>query len=256
MIWMRSALFSVAAVLWTSVLALLYLPLLLGSRRLTQRAAAFWCRGLIALVGICCGLRWRVVGRENLPRGAAVIAAKHQSAWETLIFHVLVDDPVFVLKRELLKVPLLGWYMRKSGGISIDRAAGFRSIKAMLPGVERALANGAQVIVFPEGTRTPPGRRRPYQPGIAAIYRRTDAPIVPVALNSGMFWGRRRFLKFPGVITLEALSPMPRGLDRAAFMKELHQRIETATDRLCAKAAHLTDHVNDVAFRTKDEHRR
>jgi 1-acyl-sn-glycerol-3-phosphate acyltransferase len=237
MIWARSTLFAIAALLWTSLTALSYLPLLLGPRRVMQRAAAFWCRGLIELVALCCGLRWRVVGGENLPPGAAVIAAKHQSAWETLAFHLLLDDPVFVLKRELLKVPLVGWYMRKSGSIPIDRAAGFRSIKAMLPGVERALANGSQVIVFPEGTRTPPGQRRPYHPGIAAIYARTNAPIVPVALNSGMFWGRRHFLKSPGLITLAVLPPMPPALGRAAFMEELERRIETTTDRLCEEVA-------------------
>jgi 1-acyl-sn-glycerol-3-phosphate acyltransferase len=237
MIWARSMLFAVAALLWTSVMALFYLPLLLAPRRVMQRAAAFWCRGLIVLVAICCGLRWRVIGRENLPHGAAVIAAKHQSAWETLVFHLLLDDPVFILKRELLKVPLIGWYMRKSGSIPINRDAGFRSIKAMLPGVGRALANGAQVIVFPEGTRTPPGQRRPYHPGIAAIYARTQAPIVPVSLNSGMFWGRRHFLKSPGLITLAVLPPMPPALGRAAFMEELERRIETTTDRLCAEVA-------------------
>jgi 1-acyl-sn-glycerol-3-phosphate acyltransferase len=237
MIWARSVLFAVAALLWTSVTALLYLPLLLGTRRVMQRAAALWCRGLIGLVAICCGLRWRVIGRENLPRGAAVIAAKHQSAWETLAFQVLLDDPVFILKRELLKVPLVGWYMWKSGSIPIDRAAGSRSIRAMLPKVERALANGSQVIVFPEGTRAPPGQRRPYHPGIAAIYARTDAPIVPVALNSGMFWRRRRFLKNPGLITLAVLPPIPPALGRAAFMEELERRIETTTDRLCAEVA-------------------
>lgn len=237
MIWARSMLFAVTALLWTSLMALSYLPLLLAPRRVMQRAAAFWCRGLIWLVALCCGLRWRVVGGENLPPGAAVIAAKHQSAWETLAFHLLLDDPVFILKRELLKVPLVGWYMWKSGSIPIDRAAGFRSIKAMLPGVERALANGSQVIVFPEGTRTPPGQRRPYHPGIAAIYARTNAPIVPVALNSGMFWGRRHFLKGPGLITLAVLPPMPPGLSRAEFIEELERRIETATDRLCAEVA-------------------
>ena len=236
MIWVRSALFLAFGSLWTSVLALLYLPLLLGTRRVMQRAAAFWCRGLIALVGICCGLRWRVIGRGNLPDGPTVLAAKHQSAWETLIFHVLLDDPVFVLKRELLGVPLVGWYMRKAGGIPIEREAGVRAIRTMLPRVQGALADGAQVIVFPEGTRTPAGRRRPYHTGIAAIYARADASIVPVALNSGLFWGRRRFLKLPGVITLEFLPPMPSGLERPAFMRELEQRRETATDRLCAKA--------------------
>jgi 1-acyl-sn-glycerol-3-phosphate acyltransferase len=237
MIWLRSALFSVLALLWTGVLSLLYLPLLLAPRHVMQRAAALWCLGLITLVGVCCGLRWRVIDRENLPEGAAVIAAKHQSAWDTLIFHVLVDDPVFVLKRELLQVPLLGWYMRKAGSIAVDRAAGFRAMKGMLPEVERALADGAQVIVFPEGTRTAPGQRRLYQPGIAAIYARVDAPIVPIALNSGMFWSRRGFLKFPGLITLQILPPMPRGMHRTEFMDELERRIEATTDRLCAEVA-------------------
>ncbi len=236
MIWVRSALFLVLGSLWTSALALLYVPLLFGTRQMMQRAAAFWCRGLITLVGICCGLRWRVIGRENLPDGPTVFAAKHQSAWETLIFHVLLEDPVFVLKRELLRVPLVGWYMCKAGGIPIEREAGVRAIRTMLPRVQRALADGAQVIVFPEGTRTPAGRRRPYHPGIAAIYARAGAPIVPVALNSGLFWGRRRFLKLPGVITLEFLPPMPSGLERRAFMRELEQRIESTTDRLCVQA--------------------
>ncbi len=236
MIWLRSALFSVLALLWTVVLSLLYLPLLLAPRQVMQRAAALWCRGLLALVGVCCGLRWRVVGRENLPEGAAVIASKHQSAWDTLIFHVLVDDPVFVLKRELLEVPFIGWYMRKAGSIAVDRAAGFRAIKGMLPVVERALADGAQVIVFPEGTRTGPGQRRPYHPGIAAIYARAEAPFVPVALNSGVFWSRRRFLKFPGLITLQILPPVPRGMHRTQFMDELERRIEATTQRLCAEA--------------------
>jgi 1-acyl-sn-glycerol-3-phosphate acyltransferase len=239
MIWLRSAVFSVLALSWTAVLSLLYLPLLLAPRRVMQRASALWCRGLIALVGVCCGLRWRVIGRENLPEGAAVIAAKHQSAWDTLIFHVLVNDPVFVLKRELLAVPLVGWYMRKAGSIAVDRGAGFRAMKRMLPEVERALADGAQVIVFPEGTRTAPGQRRPYQPGIAAIYARVDTPIVPIALNSGMFWSRRGFLKFPGVITLRILPPMPLGMHRTAFMDELERRIEETTELLCAEVAEV-----------------
>jgi 1-acyl-sn-glycerol-3-phosphate acyltransferase len=236
MIWLRSSLFAVLALSWTVVLSLLYLPLLLAPRRVMQRAAALWCRGLMELVGVCCGLRWRVIGRENLPEGAAVIASKHQSAWDTLIFHVLVDDPVFVLKRELLEVPFIGWYMRKAGSIAIDRAAGFRAIKGMLPEVQRALADGGQVIVFPEGTRTGPGQRRPYHPGIAAIYARAKAPVVPVALNSGMFWSRRRFVKFPGLITLRILPPMPRGMQRSEFMDELEKRIEGATERLSAEA--------------------
>jgi 1-acyl-sn-glycerol-3-phosphate acyltransferase len=233
MIWLRSALFAALACAWTAVLMLLFLPLLALPRKQFQYAAAIWCRGVIGLARTCCGISWRVTGSENLPRGPAIIAAKHQSAWDTLIFHLLLDDPVFVLKRELLVVPFLGWYLRKAGGIGIDRSAGFRAIRSMLPRVDRALDEGSQIIVFPEGTRTAPGQRRPYQPGVAALYARAEVPLIPIALNSGMVWGRRKFLKFPGVITFEVLPAMPKGWERGRFLRELEQRIEEATERLC-----------------------
>ncbi|MBK8175867.1 MAG: 1-acyl-sn-glycerol-3-phosphate acyltransferase [Rhodospirillales bacterium] len=234
MIAFRSAAFAVLALLWTTALCIAFVPFLATPRRHTQRAAAVWCRGLITLVRWCCNIDWQVDGRENLPRGAALLAAKHQSAWETLIFYILLDDPVFVLKRELLNVPLLGWYLKKTGNIAIDRSAGFRAMKTLLPGVEAALAEGAQVIVFPEGTRSPPGVHTPYHPGIAALYARMNVPVTPVALNSGLFWGRKRFLKFPGTITIEFLPPIPPGLERAGFLGELELQIEEASTRLCA----------------------
>ena len=234
---LRSALFAGVALLWTGVLAMVLAPLaVLLPRKRLQRAAALWCRGLVALARVCCGLRWRLVGCEHLPKGAAVLAVKHQSAWDTLIFHVLLDDPVYVLKRELLRVPVLGWFLARTGNIAIDRAAGASAIRAMLPAVRERLAEGAQVVVFPEGTRAAPGTRRRYQPGIAALYAQTEAPAVPVALNSGLYWGRRSFLKYPGLITVEVLPPLPRGLTRDAFLAELEQRIETATARLVAEA--------------------
>lgn len=234
---LRSALFAALALLWTAVLAVVLAPLApLLPRRRIQRAAGLWCRGLIALVGLCCGLRWRLVGRENLPKGPAVLAVKHQSAWDTLIFHVLLNDPVYILKRELLSVPVLGFFLARTGNVAIDRGAGAAAIRTMLPRVRERLAEGAQVIVFPEGTRSPPGTRRRYQPGIAALYALTDAPVIPVALNSGLWWGRQSFLKYPGLITLEALPALPRGLDRSTFLAELEHRIEAATERLVAEA--------------------
>jgi 1-acyl-sn-glycerol-3-phosphate acyltransferase len=229
---LRSALFALLALLHSVLMAVLMLPALALPRKLFQRLAANWCRGLVTLLRVCCGLRWQLQGGEHLPAGAAIVAAKHQSAWDTLIFHLLLDDPVYVLKRELLSVPFLGWYLGKAGNIAIDRSAGFRAIKTMLPAVDRALAEGAQVIVFPEGTRTAPGERARYQPGVAALYGRAGVPVIPVALNSGLFWGRRRFHKRPGVITIEVLPAMPPGLPRAAFLAELEHRIEEATARL------------------------
>lgn len=233
-IWLRSLAFALLAFLWTATLAVLYLPLLAAPRRWMQRAGRFWIRGVLALLAAICGLRHRIVGAELLPRGPVLIAAKHQSAWDTLIFHLLCDDPLFVLKRELLSVPLFGWYLRAAGNIPIDRGAGAGAIRAMTPLVQRRLAEGAQVIIFPEGTRTAPGSRRPYQPGIAALAARTGAPVVPVALNSGLYWGRRQLRKRPGTITLKVLPPLPPGLDRRTLMAELEQRIEAATAELCA----------------------
>jgi 1-acyl-sn-glycerol-3-phosphate acyltransferase len=234
---LRSLAFAVLAALWTLALAVVYLPLLALPRRRTQDGARAWAKGVLALVALCCGLRHRVVGREHLPAGAAVIAAKHQSAWETLIFHLLLPDPVYVLKKELFRVPLFGWYLRKAGNIGIPRQAGLRAIRAMLPAAARRLGEGAQVVVFPEGTRVAPGGRAPYQPGIAALYARLAVPVVPVALNAGLFWGRRSFLKHPGVITLEFLPPIPPGLAREPFLATLAERIESASARLAAEAA-------------------
>ncbi|MFO1113347.1 MAG: lysophospholipid acyltransferase family protein [Rhodospirillales bacterium] len=232
----RSAAFAVLALLFTAVMSILLLPGLALPRKRFQRLAAFWCRGLLALLRWCCGLRWRLVGAGNLPAGPAIIAAKHQSAWDTLIFHVVLDDPVYVLKRELIRVPLFGWYLRKAGNIAIDRSAGLRAIRTMLPAVDRALAEGSQVIVFPEGTRTAPGERAAYQPGIAALYGRAKASVVPVALNSGLFWGRRHLRKRAGVIIIEILPAMPAELSRPAFLAELERRIEEATARLAEVA--------------------
>lgn len=233
MIAVRSAMFAIVATLFSALFALLLLPALALPRRLFQKMARLWCRVLVALLSICCGLRWRVVGGNNLPGVPSIIASKHQSAWDALIFHVLFDDPVYVLKKELLLIPLFGWYLRKAGNIAIDRAAGFRAVKVMLTSVQRAIAEGATVIIFPEGTRTAPGERASYQPGVAALYSEAGTSVIPVALNSGMFWGPRQFKKRPGVITIEVLPAMPKGLPRKTFVKELERVTEEATARLC-----------------------
>ena len=230
---LKSVTFAISALVFSAVVALLMLPALVLPRRRFQQFAAFWCGGLIILLRICCGLRWQLVGRAHLPEGRSIIAAKHQSAWDTLIFHVLLRDPVYVLKQELLTIPLMGWYLRKAGNIAIDRSAGSRALRMMQRAVDQALADDSTIILFPEGTRTAPGAPPSYQPGIAALYQHTEAPVVPVALNSGLFWKRRGLPTRPGVITIEVLPPMPRGLKRSEFLAELEKRIEEATSRLC-----------------------
>jgi 1-acyl-sn-glycerol-3-phosphate acyltransferase len=236
MIALRSLAFQIAFYVWTVIIVIAYVPLLAMSRRTMQAGTRFWLRGLLVLATMICGIRYRVEGREWLPTGAAVIAAKHQSAWDTMIFHQLLDDPVFAVKRELFAIPLIGWYMRKAGCIRIDRSSPVRAMRTMIEGATEALADGRQVIVFPEGTRVAPGTRQPYQAGIKGLHGHGEVPVIPVALDSGVLWGRRSFLKYPGVITVEILPPMPAGLDRDSFFNELKERIDSASERLCAEA--------------------
>lgn len=228
--------FAVAFHVWTSVLAVLYLPLLLLPRRTMLMGVRIWVGGALWLALVLCGIRCRIIGLERLPAGSVVIAAKHQSAWDTLIFHRLLADPVFAVKRELFSVPLFGWYLRKAGNIRIDRTSRVHALKSLVRGARHALAADRQVIVFPEGTRVAPGVSHPYQVGIAAVYGQCGAPVVPVALNSGVFWGRRHWRKRAGLITLEFLPPLPAGLDREGVLNELKNRIEAASERLRREA--------------------
>ena len=235
MILLRSIVYFVLFQAWTLLCALAFLPLLALPRRPMTVAARLWLGGVMALLTRVVGLTVEARGIERLPEGPVIIAAKHQSALETFAFHILLDDPAFVLKRELTWIPFFGWYLAKTGVIAIDRAAGTKALKSMVKGGEAARAEGRPIIVFPEGTRTPPGSRRPYHSGIAMLYGALGVPVVPVALNSGLFWGRRAFTKRPGTVTIEFLAPIAAGLDRKRFMAELENRIETATDALVAE---------------------
>jgi 1-acyl-sn-glycerol-3-phosphate acyltransferase len=178
------------------------------------------------------GIRHRVIGRENLPAGPAIIACKHQSSWETMAFTGLFDDIAIVLKRELLFIPVVGWAMARAGNIAVARGNGASALRGLVKQAKAAIAEGQSIVIFPEGTRVAPGEQKPYQVGTAALYRQLGVPVVPMALNSGLFWGRRKFVKRPGMITLEILPAIPPGLSREAFMETLRERIEGATARL------------------------
>ena len=235
-IWLRSLLFNVTLYIWCSVVVLMMWALLPFPRRTIRAVTRRWMQSVHWLLEATVGLVHEVRGLENLPPGPVIFASKHQSAWDTTIFYCLVEDPAYVLKKELLAIPLYGWYLQRSQMISIDRKAGPAALRSMLRQAAEALGRGRSVVIFPEGTRVEPGERLPYHPGVAALYSQTDAAVVPVAVNSGLFWGRRSFLKRPGTIVLELLPPMPRGLDRRSFMAELERQIEEATARLAAEA--------------------
>lgn len=236
---LRALLFNIAFFALTAVLGLLGLPLLLAPRRWVMRFGCFWACSVLALLKAIVGLDSEIRGREHLPPGAAIVAMKHQSAWDTLIVPALLDDPAVVLKRELFSVPFYGWYARRAGSIAIDRQAGAGAVRRMVAAARRAAAAGRPVVIFPEGTRTAPGGHRGYLPGVAALYGALGLPVVPAAVNSGLYWGRRSFLKRPGRIVLEFLEPIAPGLPRARFMRELESRIEAATAALEREAAAL-----------------
>lgn len=234
---LRSFLFAVAFYGWVVIVGAVYVPLLLLPRPACARLAWFWVRSSLFLARAIAGIRCEVRGRENLPPEPFVLASKHQSAWDTLIYADLFFDSVYVLKKELLWIPIFGWYLLRLRMIGIDRSGGAKALSALVRDVKDRLSRGRSVVIFPQGTRTPPGVERDYLPGISAIYRQAETTVVPVALNSGMFWPRRSFMKHPGTIVLEFLPPIEPGLDRRAFERALRERIEPATHRLEAEAA-------------------
>jgi 1-acyl-sn-glycerol-3-phosphate acyltransferase len=236
-LWFRSLLFNVGWYAGSTVIALAGAPILLLPRRAVVAWARFWIAFVLWWLKLTCGLTHRVVGLENLPKGPAIIACKHQSSWETMSFTLLFPDIAIVLKRELLFIPVVGWAMARAGNIAVARGEGASALRGLLRQAKATIAAGRSIAIFPEGTRVAPGDQKPYQAGAAALYRQLGVPVVPVALNSGLFWGRRKFVKRPGVITLEVLPPIAPGLGREAFMTTLRERIETATARLVESAA-------------------
>jgi len=236
MLWLRSALFNLAFYVWTTLVVVVGLPSLIMSRHAVAAVARVWAQGLVALLRLVCRLDYRVEGWENRPQSAAIVASKHQSAWDTFIFMLLLDDPAIVLKRELMRIPLWGWYTVRAKMIGVDREGHASALKRMTRQAEAAAAEGRQILIFPQGTRVAPGERQPYLPGVQALYARLGVPVVPVALDSGLYWGRRSFLKRPGTIRLRFLPAIPPGLARSAFARRLEETIEAESDRLAANA--------------------
>jgi 1-acyl-sn-glycerol-3-phosphate acyltransferase len=231
----RSILFNLLYGIWTAGMHILCLPLLFASPRAVQAAGGIWIGGTLFLLKHVVGIDYRIIGAENLPTIPAVYAAKHQSAWETLFLSRYLHYPAFVLKKELLSIPLFGWFLKRAGMIAVDRKAGASALRGMARQAGETLAAGRSILIFPEGTRVAPGQSKPYQPGAAALYTQLKVPVVPVALNSGLFWGKRAFIKKPGTIVVEFLPPIQPGLDRKAVMKELESRIETAANALARR---------------------
>ncbi len=238
----RSTLFNALFFGITAIGVVVGLVLLPFPRRVIRRYVQGWAKLILWLLRLICGIRLRVTGREYLPTGPAVIAAKHQSAYDTIVWLALLPDPVYVLKQELLRIPVWGTLARKYGAVAVDRTGGASALKRMVKEASAAAAEGSQIIIFPEGTRTSPGQRVPYQPGVVALGAAVGQPIIPAATDSGMFWGRRAFAKRPGTLTVAVLPPLPQGLPRAQLLARMEEVIEAETERLLvASPRHLVD---------------
>ena len=213
------------------------LPLLMGPRRWLVTALKLWANVSMWLHRVIVGTSVEFRHCERIPQGAFLVASKHQSLWETFALFTLFDDPAIVLKRELMWIPLLGWYCQRLNMIPVDRGEGAKSLRKMIAYAKGEAAKGRQIIIFPEGTRAAPGADPEYRGGIALMYRLLGLPCLPVALNSGWFWPRRKAIRYPGKIIVDILDPIPTGLAKPDFMKRLQGDIETAGDRIALETA-------------------
>ena len=230
MIWLRSALFLAWFLIATTILSLIFLPVLVLPRGAAAWLAKVWSHVTFWGLKVFAGIDWEIRGTP--PQGPVLVASKHMSMWDTMALYLALKSPATVLKRELLYIPFYGWFLWKATAIAIDRAAGARALRKMANAAQSVLREGRPILIFPEGTRKKPGAVPDYKPGVAGLYAMLDTPCVPVALNSGLHW--TGFLKRPGTIVLEFLEPIAPGMKRPAFMALLEERIETATNRLLA----------------------
>ena len=233
MLWLRSAIFNTAFYLSMIVQMIVFLPVLALPRRRGLWVVHNWARLSVWLLRVICGTRVEIRGRENIPSGSAIVASKHQSFLETFALVPLLDDFAYILKRELNWIPFFGWYTLRHRMIGVTRGARGRAVQSMLAAVraELALAD-RQIIIFPEGTRRPPGAPPQYKTGVVALYAELGLRCVPVAVNTGLFWPRRKFVRYPGTAVISFLPAIEPGLDREAFLAELERRIETETAKL------------------------
>ena len=235
MIALRSIIFNIAFYVNLILFLLVGSVFFFTPRKWSIEALKTWARTSLWLLRVICNIRIDVRGLANIPQGPLLVAGKHQSLWETFAVLPYLNDPCMVLKKELSWIPFFGWFIFKFRMIAVERSAGSAALrKLMARGVEE-LAAGRQIVIMPEGTRQAPDAPPNYKPGAAALYGKLNCACVPFALNSGVFWPRRKFLRYPGTIVLEFLAPIPAGLPRKAFQERLESNIETTTRRLVAE---------------------
>ena len=227
----RSALFGFYFLVGSTLLAVIWMPTLILPRGAIRVCIRFWGRYVEFGLRWICGIRVEIRGRQYLPQGAALVAAKHQSMLDVTGSFAVLPDSCFIMKNELLKIPLFGWYCLKVGMVPLDRSGRMAALKKMVADVRDRFRHERQVVIFPEGTRIKPGQPSHYHSGVAALYRELDMPCHLVATNSGVHWAGG-FWRPPGVVVFEFLEPIPAGLKAKVFMLELQARIDAASTKL------------------------
>jgi len=234
----RTALFYLVFIGQTAILAIVVgtIGLIAGRTRLTWALARYWCWSNLGFLRLIPGLGTEVEGTENIPPGGCIIAAKHQSDWDVFAIFPHTGRPAYIVKRELMRIPFFGWAARSLDCIEIDRQKGAEAIPEMMRQARSALDRGCRIVIFPEGTRRAPLAPPEYRQGIVRMYAELNVPVVPVALNSGLFWGRNSLVIWPGTARARFLAPIAPGLSPETFAERLRDAIEAESDRLAVEA--------------------
>lgn len=232
----RSLLFSILLNLWGAIIPILYSPAFITrNHKLADHGAKVWAIGSLWLLKKFCGVTYEFRGLENLPSTPCIIACKHQSMWETIVMHLVINRPVYVYKKELEMIPFYGWYLKVMSGIKLNRKGGASALKSMIKQSKNYLGKNQSIVLFPQGTRVPVGgevSKYPYQAGVAALYLSCNVVVVPTALNSGVYWPKHQVKKYPGKIILEFLPAIETGLKRDEFNARLEKAIEERSSEL------------------------
>lgn len=243
MLQLRSAAYNVVFYLSLFFQMIFWTPFyFLAPRKYAWYVPKFWADTSLWLQDKMTGSRREITGLENLPQGSFIMAPKHQSFWDVLAFFPLMKDTLFVLKRELMWIPLFGWYVAKMRMVPVHRGNRSKALKAVATATLAEMARTPrQLIIYPEGTRRPPGAEPNYKWGIVELYSLLNLPVVPIAHQAGLFWPRRKFLRYPGTIRARVLKPIPPGLDKEEFMRRLVSETEAACDEILLETANDPD---------------
>ena len=229
---MKKVLFIILFWSWSILINILFLPSLILPRKVVVFGQKIWALGIVIILKRILKLTYVIDGAEWLPKKPYIIAIKHQSIWDTIILHLIDKDPAIVMKKELLKIPIYGWYCKKSKMIPIDRSAGLKSLKYMLQEGKKAINANRNIIIFPQGTRVALKAKAPYLPGTYLLYNQLGITVIPCALNSGLFWPSKGWPSSHGIIRMRFLKPIKPGLEKKHFSKELENSIETECNQL------------------------